>query len=183
MKKLFLSVLALGMVAMFALSTQSCKKSSTAAGPTLYDTLGGTTKQADPVGGAQIEKGRLAVRSVIDSALYVIAADPAINSYFTVLLGEITAGNTTGFTELQNNLTDFFCVGAGAKDFTYTGMSMAAAHNPTSNNRISQKVDAAGFTQFTNDVVIAAQKNSVPAGIIGSLGKVIVSQQSLVVQR
>lgn len=182
MKKLFLTTLTLAIVAMFAVSTQSCNK-STAAGPTLYDTLGGTAKQADPVGGAQIEKGRLAVRSVIDSALYVIAADPQINSYFTVLLGELTAGNKTGFTELQNNLTDFFCVGAGAKDFTYTGMSMAAAHNPATNNRISNKVDVAGFTQFTNDVVIAAQQNSVPTNIIGSLGKVIASQQSLVVQR
>lgn len=184
MKKLFLSLLALGMVGMLALSTQSCKKSTSAA-PTLYDTLGGTAKQADPVGGAQIEKGRLAVRSVIDSALYVIAADPAINGYFTVLLSELSANpqNLSGFTELQNNLTDFFCVGAGSTNFHYTGMSMAAAHNPASNNRISQKVDAAGFTQFTNDVVIAAQKNNVPAGIIGSLGKVIASQQSVVVQR
>ena len=183
MKKLIIGALALSFVSMLTISTQSCNKSAAAASPTLYDTLGGTAKVADPVGGAQIESGRLAVRSVIDSALYVIAADPAINSYFTVLLGELNAHNSTGFTDLQNNLTDFFSVGAGAKDYTYTGMSMTTAHNPATNARISQKVNVAGFTQFTNDVVTAAQQNHVPNGIIGSLGKVIASQQSLVVQR
>ena len=182
MKKFILGTMALAFITMLTVSTQSCNK-STAASPTLYDTLGGTTKTADPVGGAQIEKGRLAVRSVIDSAIYAIAGDPAINGYFTVLLSEVGAGNLTGFTELQNNLTDFFCVGAGAKNFTYTGMSMTAAHNPANNNRMSQKTNQAGFTQFTNDVVTAAQQNHVPNGIIGSLGKVIASQQSLVVQR
>ena len=183
MKKIILGTMALAFVAMLSISTQSCNKSAAAAGPTLYDTLGGSAKVTDPVGGAQIEAGKLAVRGVIDSALYVIAADPAINGYFTVLLGELTAHNTTGFTDLQNNLTDFFSVGAGAKNITYAGMSMTTAHNPTTNARISQKVNAAGFTQFTNDVVIAAQQNHVPNGIIGSLGKVIGSQQSVVVQR
>jgi hypothetical protein len=169
---------------MLTISTQSCSKSTTAA-PTLYDTLGGTAKVADPMGGAQIEKGRLAIRGVINSALYVIAGDPAINGYFTVLLGEIHSHPpvSTGFTDLQNNLTDFFCVGAGAQNFHYIGMSMTAAHNPATNARISQKVDSAGFTQFTNDVVTAAVQNQVPGAIIGSLGKVIASQEPFVKQR
>ena len=183
MKNLILATLALALCAVLTVSTQSCKKSTTAS-PTLYDTLGGTAKVNDPVvANTQIEKGRLAIRSVIDSALYVIAADDSINPYFMTLLTEIHGGNLSGFTELQNNLTDFFSVGAGAKDYSYTGLSMANAHNPATNSRITSKVTNNAFAQFTNDVVIAAQKNNVPTNVIGSLGKVIASQQALVVQK
>src|SRR5258708_1130521 len=76
----------------------SCKKSSPAK-KTLYDSLGGTNMVGDPAtSGATIEKGRLGLRSVVDSAIYVIAADSKINGYFSVLLAEVTAGNTSGFT-------------------------------------------------------------------------------------
>jgi hypothetical protein len=135
--------------------------------------------------GVKREAGRLAIRGVVDNALFIIAADTAINGYFTVLLGELTASppNYSGFTALEKNLVDFFCVGTGAKDFSYGGKSMTAAHDPTQNPRISMKVDAGDFNQFVTDIVASANKNHVPAGITGSLGKIIVSLQPQVVQR
>ncbi len=118
----------------------SCSKSSSPAKPTLYDSLGGTAMVTDPANsGAKIEAGRLGIRSVIDSTIFVIAGDSKINSYFMVLLAEVGASNFTGFTALSKNLTDFVCVGTGAKDFSYTGKSMTDAHNPATNSRISMK--------------------------------------------
>ena len=58
--------------------------------------------------GTMIEAGRLGIRSVVDSAIFVIAADDSINNYFNVLLAEVTAGDLSGFQELSKNLTDFF---------------------------------------------------------------------------
>jgi len=186
MKKLIFGTLALAFVAMLTISTQSCKKSSSSSVATLYDTLGGTTMVTDPINtSTKIEAGRLAIRGVVDSALYIIAADTAINGYFTVLLGELTHNPpiTTGFSALEKNLVDFFCVGTGAKNFTYGGKSMTAAHDPSQNPRINQKVAADDFNQFVNDIVASANKNHVPANITGSLGKIIVSLQGQVVQR
>lgn len=170
-----------GMVMMAA---PSCSKDSTPAKMTLYDTLGGTTKMSDPANsGTQIEKGRLAIRSVVDSAIYVIAADSRINGYFTVLLGEVGSGNTSGFTALSKNLTDFFCVATGAKDFSYTGKSMTDAHNPATNSRMAMKADSTDFDSFVSDIVTAAQKNSVSNDVIGRLGTIIYSVEGAVVQR
>ncbi len=50
------------------------------------------------------------------------------------------------------------CVGTGAKDFSYTGKTMTAAHNPATNSRINNTIDSADFNEFVGDVVIAAQK-------------------------
>ena len=65
----------------------SCKKSDSdpAVAPTLYDSLGGTAKVVDPVNSSvMIEKGRLGIRSVIDSTIFVIAGDSRINGHFSV---------------------------------------------------------------------------------------------------
>lgn len=181
-KKTVVLVAALGL-GFTAFLTPSCSKSH-AAKMTLYDSLGGITSVADPANpGTSIEKGRLGLRSVVDSAIYVIAADSKINGYFTVLLAEVTAGNTSGFTALSKNLTDFFCVATGAKDYSYTGKSMTDAHNPATNNRISMKVDSADFDQFVADIVIAAKKNGLSDQLIGQVGVVIYSVEGLVVQR
>ena len=70
----------------------SCKKSDStpAAKPTLYDSLGGSTLVSDPATpGATIEKGRLLIRNIIDSTIFVIAGDTAINGHFTTLLSEV----------------------------------------------------------------------------------------------
>jgi hypothetical protein len=139
---------------------------------------------ADPANsGATIEKGRLGLRSVVDSAIYVIAGDSKINSYFMVLLSEVTAGNTSGFTALSKNLTDFFCVATGAKNFSYSGKSMTDAHNPATNSRMNGKADSADFDQFVADVVVAAKKNGLSDQLIGQVGKVIYSVEVQVVQK
>src|SRR3954462_11073034 len=79
-----------------------------APAPTLYERVGGTTMVADPRNsGTMIEKGRLTLRSVVDSAIYVIAGDPTMTPYSGVLLAEVGANNTTGFAALSKNFTDF----------------------------------------------------------------------------
>jgi hypothetical protein len=166
----------------------SCKKSSSstpAAKPTLYDSLGGTTMVADPATSstAQIEKGRLLIRNIIDSTIFVIAADDSINVYFKTLLMEVGSGNLSGFEELSKNLTDFVCVGTGAKDYTYTGLSMPAAHNPATNPRINGVVSDGAFTEFENDLVMGAGKAGVPSNTpaLGSVAKIVESLRSSVV--
>ncbi|MGN6397065.1 MAG: hypothetical protein ACTHMI_15955 [Mucilaginibacter sp.] len=183
-----LTLLFAAMVAMaVTLSLNSCsskKDNVTPVKPTLYDSLGGTVMVNDPAhSGTMIEKGRLGIRSVIDSTIFVIAADTRINGHFTVLLSEVTAGNLTGFTELSKNLTDFVAVGTGAKNYTYTGMDMTAAHDPAQNPRMNGKASSADFDAFVDDVVKGANKNGLPANLIGSLGKIIVSLKAQVVQK
>lgn len=163
---------------------QSCSKNGSPAKQTLYDSLGGTTKVNDPANSGQmIEKGRLGLRSVVDSAIFVIAADSKINGYFQVLLGEVGSGNLTGFQALSKNLTDFFCVATGAKNFSYSGKNMHDAHDPATNSRMNGKAENSDFDQFIADVVIAAQKNGLSNQLIGQVGVVINSVRSQVVQR
>jgi hypothetical protein len=187
-KMTFTVAFALGLSAiLFSLVVMSsCSKSSSST-PTptsnLYDSLGGTTMVADPANsGSMIEQGRLGIRSVLDSTIFVIAADSKINGFFQVLLAEVTAGNTSGYTALSNNLTDFVCVATGAKDFTYGGKSMVDAHNPATNSRISGKVNTAAFNQFVADLVIGAQKNGLSSTLIGQVGALVETLQSQVVQ-
>ena len=165
---------------------ESCSKKSATVTPvkaTLYDSLGGSAMVADPTHtGMMIEKGRLGIRSVIDSTIFVIAGDSRINGHFTVLLSEVTSGNLSGFTELSDNLTTFFAVGTGAKDYTYTGLSMTAAHNPATNPRMNGKATSADFDAFVDDVVTGANKNHLPANLINSVGKIVVSLKAQVVQ-
>lgn len=166
--------------------TQSCKKSTTTTTPaaTLYDTLGGTKLVADPNNtGSMIEQGRLGIRSVVDSTIFVIAGDTAINGHFTVLLSEVTAGNLSGFQALSKNLTDFFCVATGAKDYSYGGKSMTDAHNPATNTRMNGKADNSDFTAFVNDLVKGAQKNGLTTAQINSVGALVGTLKTQVVQQ
>ncbi len=168
----------------------ACTKSSDSASATvtvqatLYDSLGGTTMVTDPVNtSVKIEQGRLGIRSVVDSTIFVIAADPKLNGFFKVLLAEVTAGNTSGFAALSKTLTDFFCVATGAKNFTYGGKSMAAAHDPAQNPRMFAKAASADFDQFVTDLVAGATKNKLPVNLITSVGIVVNTQRSIVVQK
>ncbi len=82
---------------LFITVISSCDKnndSNPATTLTLYDSLGGTVMVQDPAApaGTMIETGRLGIRSVVDSTIFVIAADNQINGYFGVLLAEVTAG-------------------------------------------------------------------------------------------
>jgi len=185
MKKIALFPMAI--IAVAALLTVSCssnkKTTPTPVKATLYDSLGGTTKVSDPAhAGTMVEKGYLGIRSVIDSTIFVIAADSRINGHFTVLLSEVTAGNLSGFTELSMNLSNFVAVGTGAKDYTYNGLSMTDAHDPAKNPRMNGKATSADFDAFVSDVVAGANKNHLPANLINSLGKIIESLRSQVVQ-
>lgn len=164
----------------------SCKKDAdpVAVKKTLYDSLGGTTLVKDPANpDKMIEQGRLGIRSVVDSTIFVIAADPAINEYFQALLAEVTAGNTSGFMTLSKNLTDFVCVGTGAKNFTYAGKNMVDAHDPAKNSRMSMKADNAAFDAFVADLVAGAKKNGLSDMLIGQVGAVVSSLRTAVVQK
>jgi len=164
--------------------TNSTPSTTTTSTLTLYDSLGGTAMVADPANaGTMIETGRLGIRSVLDSTIFVIAGDTAINGFFKVLLAEVTAGNTSGYEALSNNLTDFICVATGAKDFTYGGKSMVDAHNPATNSRISGKVGSDDFAEFINDVVVGAKKNNLPAYLITRVGALLETLQTQVVQQ
>lgn len=167
---------------------QSCKKNDKPAvvtKPTLYDSLGSTTMVTDPKNSsAKIEQGYLTIRSVVDSTIFVIAGDNNINKYFNVLLMEVHAGNTTGFTMLSKNLSDFIAVGTGAKHFTYGGDDMVAAHDPAKNTRMNGKAMNDDFTSFEMDLVKGAGQNGImpdnPA--LKSLAAIVESLRTQVVQ-
>lgn len=183
-KAILLPVIAI--VAVASLALNSCSKKSSPKPPvkaTLYDSLGGTAMVSDPAhAGTMVEKGYLGIRSVVDSTIFVIAADNRINGHFTVLLNEVTHGTLTGFTELSMNLSNFVALGTGAKDYKYTGLSMVAAHNPATNPRMNGKASNADFDAFEADLAIGAQKNGVSANLIASLGKIVESLRTQVVQ-
>lgn len=166
----------------------SCKKDdstpTTPAVLTLYDTLGGSTMVSDPSNpGKMIEKGRLAIRGVVDSSIFVIAGDPVLQPYFGSLLTEVGSGNLTGFAALSESFTTFVAVATGAKNYTYSGDDMRAAHDPAKNTRMGMKTNAADFDTFVGDIVVGAKKNGVPDNIIGRLGTILNSVKGDVVQR
>lgn len=151
--------------------------------PALYFRLGGDTLVSDPANpGMMVKKGYLAIRSVVDSSIFVIAADPQLQPYFAVLLAEVGAGQLTNLAALSKNLSDFFAVGAGATSIAYNGMNMVAAHDPAQNPRMTGQVTNADFDRFIADVVIGAQQNNVPAGIIQEFGALLESLRGQVVQ-
>jgi len=187
MKKLTFLPIALA-VLFSVLLIESCSKKSSPAptttiGTTLYDSLGGTTLVADPThAGALIEKGRLGIRNVIDSTIFVIAADTRINAHFAVLLSEVTKGDLSGYTDLSENLTTFVAGATGAKDFIYIGLSMHDAHDPAVNNRMTGKATSADFDAFVSDLVTGANKNKLPANLLNSVGAIVETLRSQVVQ-
>jgi hypothetical protein len=176
--------LATGLI-MLAASCDKNNDSNPPATLTLYDSLGGTAMVQDPTApaGTMIETGRLGIRSVVDSAIFVIAADNQINGYFAVLLSEVSMNDLSGFQELSKNLTDFFCVATGAKNFTYSGLSMTEAHDPATNPRISEKVNSTDFDEFIVDLGIAAGKNNLPDYLTTRVAEVASSVEGDVVQR
>lgn len=132
--------------------------------PSLYERVGGTTMVADPSNpGMMIEKGRLTLRSVVDSSILVIAADSRMAKYFPVLFAELGSGNTTGLSRLSKNFTDFMCFATGSKTYSYSGLNMKAAHDPALNSRIPIKINSTDFDAFVGDIGIGLAKNGVTA--------------------
>ncbi|MCB0763331.1 MAG: group 1 truncated hemoglobin [Flavobacteriales bacterium] len=167
-----------------------CKKddeeptpSTPAPTPTIYQRLGGTTMVSDPANSGQmIEQGYLGLRSVVDSTIFVIAGDTALQPYFAVLLAEVGSGDLTGFAALSENLTEFFAVNTGAQNFTYDGLNMVDAHNST-NPRMTGLVDDAAFDRFIVDLVAGAAQNSVPSDIVADIGALVETLRDPIVQQ
>lgn len=159
--------------------------------PTLYSRVGGTTLVQDPnaAAGTMIEQGRLTLRAVVDSSIFVIAGDPVMQPYFSVLLAEVGSGNLTGFSALSLNFTDFLCTATGATNssYQYTGRSMANAHNPANNSRIAMKVTSADFDQFVNDIGAGLAQNGVTsannADLVNDLVALLYTTKSAIVQQ
>lgn len=149
---------------------------------TLYQKLGGTTMVTDPAGG-MIEQSRLGLRSVVDSSIFVIAADPVLSPYFAPLLAEVGNGNTTNLAILSENLTDFFCVATGAENYTYDGMDMVSAHDPAQNPRMAEKSTDAAYDAFIAAVAEGAMQNNVPEDLIGEVGALLETLRADVVQQ
>ena len=158
-------------------------KDSTTTVTTLYEKLGGETMVDDPANaGQKIEQGHLNLRSVVDSSIFVLAADPQMAPFFATLLSEVGDGDLSNLNILSKNLTDFFCAASGAKNISYSGMDMAAAHDPAKNQRMGAKADDAAYDQFIADVVIGAKKNNVPEDLIAEVGALIETLRSSIVQ-
>ena len=127
---------------------------------------------ADPDNpGQMIEQGRLSYRKVVNSTIGLIVADIQSNAsgnlsaHFAPLVAEVGAGNNTNLAELSDNLTDFFSFNTGGTNAvnTYSGLSMADAHNPAVNNRMGVKANTANYTKFEGYVGAAAVSNGVAA--------------------
>ncbi len=151
--------------------------------PTLYEKVGGTEMVNDPENAGQIEKGRLSIRAVVDSSIFVIAGDTALQPYFAVLLAEVGNNDLSGFAALSESLTDFISKAAGAENVTYTGLNMSDAHDPSVNGRMGLEADDAAFDAFVADVVVGAQQNNVPNDIIAEFGALLETTRADVVQR
>lgn len=181
----------IGMLTIFA----ACKKKTTTDNsstptPSLYDRVGGTEMVNDPVNSSQkIEKGRLTLRSVVDSSILVIAADTQMAKYFPVLFAELGGGNTSGLAALSENFTDFMCFATGSKNnsYAYTGKSMKDAHDPAKNGRIAMKINAADFDKFVGDIGAGLAKNGVTASnnkqLVDDLVALLYTTKADIVQR
>jgi len=197
-KPLMIAAVALIAVSVFSIS---CKKKTTepepdpvvttpTPAPSLYSRVGGTTMVNDPMhSGTMIEQGRLTLRSVVDSSINVIAADPQLQPYFTALFTELGAGNTSGLTALSLNFTDFMCSATGATNsaYAYGGRSMKDAHDPSHNTRISMKVNSTDFDKFVGDIGTGLAKNGVTsannAQLVNDLVALLNTTKSAIVQR
>lgn len=150
---------------------------------TLYQKLGGSTEVADPANeGALIEQGRLGLRSVVDSTIFVIAGDDRLTPYFEALLTEVGDNDLTGFAALSMSLTDFFAAATGSENISYSGLNMVDAHDPSVNPRMGLPADDAAFDAFIEDVVEGAVQNQVPEEIILELGELMETLRGAVVQ-
>lgn len=167
----------------------------------LYDTLGwfiqgasssmtiegqGTKMVPDPDNSGQtIQAGRLAIRTVVNNSLQVIAGDTILAEYFPTLLNEVGNGNTTGLADLLNSFTDFVQQAVSGQ-MVYNGKSMVEAHNHATYSRFGSSsqqyvTDSTDFDQFVGDIVQASQALNVPNSVIGQLGTILYSTEGAVV--
>ncbi|MES2240789.1 MAG: hypothetical protein V4497_11090 [Bacteroidota bacterium] len=159
----------------------------------IYERLGGTTMVTDPDDSSKmIEKGRLSYRKVVNSAIGLIVADIQtsasgnLQAHFAPLLAETNPTQATNIAKLSDNLTDFFSFNTGGTNAvnTYSGLSMAAAHNPAMNPRMGAKSSSANYTKFEGYVGAAAVANGVAANteLYADIVVVLESLRSTIVQ-
>ncbi|MEN2416203.1 hypothetical protein [Flavobacterium mesophilum] len=136
----------------------------------IYERLGGTKMVSDPDNSGQmIEQGRLSFRKVVNSTIGLIVADIQSNAsgnlqaHFAPLLAETGTTQSTNIAKLSDNLTDFFSFNTGGTNAvnTYSGLNMAAAHDPAKNPRMGTKSSSADYTKFEGYVGAAANANGV----------------------
>lgn len=173
-----------GVLLILVTGIPSCHKSNVAGNQTFYDSLGGTLLVTDPANyGQTVEQGYLTIRSIVDTALLIIQADTNINGYFTIMVNEDTLHTSpTEYDKLSLNITNFLAVAAGAKDYSYTGLDMYAAHNPDSNATIFSPVDSAAFNEFAYDLGKSALERGLSNQLISQLGQLLYRYEGQVVQ-
>jgi hypothetical protein len=170
---------------MVMLLIPSCHKSNgSGGGHTFYDSLGGTVLVTDPGNyGQTVEQGYLTIRTIVDTALLIIQADTLINGYFTFMVTEDTTHTAaTEYDKLSLNISNFVAVAAGAKDYTYTGLSMLAAHNLDSNAFILTPVNSPAFNEFAYDLGQSALEYGLSNQLISQLGTLLYRYEGQVVQ-
>ncbi len=177
------SLMVLLALALFSFSACDNDDDNPEPDPTIYEKLGGTTMVSDPANpGQMIEQGRLGLRSVVDSTIFVIAADPDLSPFFATLLMEVGNNNLSNLAILSKNLTDFFAVATGAESYSYNGLNMKDAHDPAVNPRMAMTADDTDFDNFIGAVVVGANQNSVPGDLITEIGALLETLRSDVVQ-
>jgi hypothetical protein len=160
------------------------KTNNPGSGRSFYASLGGTTLVTDPANfGQTVQQGYLVIRTIVDTALLIIQTDTTINSYFSIMVNEDTLHETpTEYDKLSLNITNFLAVAAGAKDYTYTGPDLFAAHNPDSNANIPARVDSAAFNEFAYDLALSARQYRLSNQLISQLGTILYRYEGEVVQ-
>ncbi|MFT7343700.1 MAG: hypothetical protein ACI9XP_000274 [Lentimonas sp.] len=186
-----------GALMLIGLGTTSCKKEVTDASQAssgiagsnynLYARVGGTAMVSDPNnGGAMIEQGRLTLRSVVDSTIFLIAEDgDFLTKFFPTLVMELNNNDVSGLNALSESLTDFFCIATGSLNHSYTGLNMEDSHNPAKNSRMGALAANADFDKFIGFVVAGAAENGVPGDnpIVSDLGKLLETLRTTIVQK
>ncbi|MFD2033494.1 hypothetical protein ACFSKL_01770 [Belliella marina] len=152
--------------------------------------LGGETKVPDPNNSGQmVEQGFLNLRTVVTNTVLTIATNEdgkydALQPYFSVLLNEVGNGQTSGFTALVGDFTEFLAEATGSKNFTYSGLDMESAHDPAKNSRMNGRINNADYNLFIQAVVEgAAQANITSNDVLGPVGQLLESVREPIVQR
>jgi hypothetical protein len=186
--KAFLLIMILAL-ATVCVTTLSCKKSkaTTASGtPTLYDTLGGATLVLDPLDpdSTMIEKGYLAIRTIVDTTMFTFASDPLIDTFFIVLSTEDAAGKDSEYVNLSTGMTNFIAMAAGCTNpkYAYNGPDMYAAHNPATNKNIPLSVTDTAFNEFVYDIGQSAINYGLSAQVVTQFGSMLYKYEGQIVQ-
>ena len=125
---------------------------------------------ADPdMPGQMIEKGRLSYRKVVNRTIGLVIADIQtsatgnLQTHFAPILAETGATQVASVASLSDSLTDFFSFNTGGTNAvnTYSGRSMAVAHNPTTYSRMGAKSNNANYTKFVGYIGAAANAEGI----------------------